>query len=128
MTRNLIATSFLSLAFAIAASAQGAAASSDATTHYTRAQLRQLVRNAHAPDQYTALANYYGQRRSEYLEKAAEEKQEWARLSRNIGGVAPKYPRPIDSARNRYEYLMYEASEAGALEAKYSRLAAPDAP
>jgi hypothetical protein len=42
-------------------------------------------------------------------------------------GAAAKYPRPVDSARNLYEYYMYKASEAGTLEAKYSRLAEPDA-
>ena len=36
--------------------------------------------------------------------------------------------RPVDSARNLYEYYMYKASEAGALEAKYSRLASPESP
>jgi len=65
----------LSLAFASAASAQGTAVSSDATVHYTRAQLKQLEVNAHAPEQYTALANYYGQQRNAYLQQAAEEKQ-----------------------------------------------------
>jgi hypothetical protein len=90
--------------------------------------LKQLALNAHAPAQYTALANYYGEQRNSYMQKAAEEKQEWERRSQNVMASAAKYPRPVDSARNLYEYYMYKASEAGTLEAKYSRLAAPDAP
>jgi len=90
--------------------------------------LRQLALEAHAPAQYAAVANYYGERRSDYLKKAAEEEQEWVRRSQNIMGVAAKYPRPVDSARNLYEYYKYKASEAGTLEAKYNRRAAPDAP
>jgi len=44
-----------------------------------------------------------------------------------VTGIMAKYPRPVDSARNLYEYYMTRASEAGMLEAKYTRLAAPDA-
>ena len=128
MTRNLFATCILSLAITGAANAQGAASSPETGAHYTQAQLKQMALNAHAPAQYTALANYYGQQRSDYLQRAAEEKLEWDRRSQNIMSVAAKYPRPVDSARNLYEYYMYKASEAGTLEAKYNRLAEPDAP
>lgn len=128
MTRNLLVTCFLSLAFAAVGIAQGTASSPETSAHYTRAQLKQLVLNAHAPEQYTALANYYRDRQNNYLQKAAEEKQEWARRSQNITSVAAKYPRPVDSARNLYEYYMYKASEAGTLAAKYSRLAATNTP
>jgi hypothetical protein len=86
-----------------------------------------MALNAHAPAQYTALASCYGEQRNDLLKKAAEEKQEWERRSQNVMGAAAKYPRPVDSARNLYEYYMYKASEAGTLEARYSRLAAPDA-
>jgi hypothetical protein len=72
------------------------------------------------------LANYYGDRQKDYLQKAADEKIEWARRSQNVTGILAKYPRPVDSARNLYEYYMTRASEAGTLEAKYSRMATPD--
>jgi hypothetical protein len=128
MKLSLFATCILSLALAGVASAQGAASAPETGAHYTQAQLKQLAFNAHAPAQYTALANYYGGQRNDYLQKAAEEKAEWDRRSQNIVSVAAKYPRPVDSARNLYEYYMYKASEAGTLEAKYNRLSAPDAP
>jgi len=128
MTRNLFATCILSLAITGAANAQGAASSPETGAHYTQAQLKQMALNAHAPAQYTALSSYYGDLRKNYLQQAAAEKKEWERRSQNTMGSAAKYPRPVDSARNLYEYYMYKASEAGTLEAKYSRLAAPDAP
>jgi hypothetical protein len=128
MTRNLLATCVLSLAFAGVGYAQGTASSSETGAHYTKAQLNQLVLSAHAPEQYTAIASYYGAQKANYLQQAAEEKKEWERRSQNIMSVAAKYPRPVDSARNLYEYYMYKAAEAGTLEAKYSRLAMPDAP
>jgi hypothetical protein len=128
MNRNLFATCILALAFAGAASAQGAASSAETGAHYTQAQLKELALNAHAPAQYAVLANYYGERQADYLRQAAEEKKEWERRSQNITGVLAKYPRPVDSARNLYEYYMYKASEAGTLQAKYQQLAAPNAP
>jgi hypothetical protein len=127
MTRNLLVTCILSLAFAGVAATQGAASSPETDAHYTKAQLKQLTLNAHAPAQYTALASYFSKQRDNYLQKAVEEKKEWVRLSQNVTSAAAKYPRPADSVRNYYEYYMHKASEAGTLEAKYSRLAAPDA-
>ena len=127
MTRNLLATCILSLAFAGAGNAQGTAPSPGSEAHYTKAQLRQLALNAHTPAQYAALMSYYGEQKASYLQKAAEEKKEWERRSQNIMSIAAKYPKPVDSARNLYEYYMYKATEAGTLEAKYDRQAASNA-
>jgi hypothetical protein len=127
MTRNLLATCILSFAFAVAGNAQNTASSPETNAHYSQAQLKQLALNAHTPAQYAALTSYYGEQKASYLQKAAEEKKEWERRSQNIMGVAAKYPRPVDSARNLYEYYMYKALEAGTLEAKYERQAASNA-
>jgi len=126
MTRNRFTTWILSLVFAGVGSAQGAASSAETGNQYTQTQLKQLERGARAPEQYKALASYYGDRQKDYLQKAAEEKKEWERRSQNVTGIMAKYPRPVDSARNLYEYYMTRASEAGTLEAKYSRMATPD--
>jgi hypothetical protein len=128
MTRSLLAASFLSLALVSVGNAQGAASSSETGAHYTQAEVKQLALSAHAPSQFKALAGYYGEQRETYQKHASEEKKEWDRRSHNVTSVAAKYPRPVDSARNLYEYYMYKASEAGALEAKYSHMAEPDAP
>jgi hypothetical protein len=128
MNRNLFATCILALAFAGAASAQGAASSAETGAHYTKAQVKELKRNAQTPAQYTGLASYYGAQKADYLRLAAEEKKEWERRSKNVAVAFGKYPRPVDSARNLYEYYLYKASKAETLQAKYSQLAAPNAP
>jgi len=107
------------------ANAQVAASSAENGTHYTQAQLKQLARDAHTPAQYSALAVYYGNQQNDYLQKAAEEKQEWIRRSQNAVSIAAKYPRPADSARYLYEYYTTRAAESGQLAAKYSQLPAP---
>lgn len=124
MTRKVFAACVLSLAFANVGNAQGTASSAGTGANYTQAEVKQLVQTAHAPEQYTALANYYRARQESYLQRAAEEKKEWERRSENVMGVLAKYPRPVDSARNLYEYYTYKASEAGTLVSKYQNLAA----
>jgi len=128
MKHNLFAICITALLFASAARAQIAVSSAEAGPHCTKAQVKELKRNAQAPAQYAVLASYYGARKVDYLRQAAEEKKEWERRSKNVSGAFSKYPRPVDSARNLYEYYLYKASENGVLEAKYSRLTAPDAP
>ena len=75
MNRKMFAGSVLFLALASVASGQGPASSADTSTHYTQAELKQLASNAHAPDQYLALAGYFDKRQKDYLQLAATEKQ-----------------------------------------------------
>jgi len=128
MNRNLFSACILALAFAGAASAQNAASSAVNGVHYNQAQLKQMALSAHSPAQYTALASYFGEQKAIYLQKAADKKKEWVQLIQNVTSAAAKYPRPADSARNYYEFYMSKATEAGTLEAKYNRLAEPNAP
>jgi cobalamin biosynthesis protein CbiD len=128
MTRNVIAALMLSVTAAAVANAQTNAVAQEIGNSPTYAQVRQLIREAQAPEQFRFIATYYSERQMTYLQKAAEEKAEWERRSQNITGILAKYPRPVDSARNLYEYYMLKASETGALRAKYIRLAAPDPP
>ena len=128
MKRNLFTAWILSLALPGVASAQGAAAPAETGDHHKQGQLKQLARNAHAPEEYKVLASYYGERQKSFLQKAAEEKAEWERRSQGVVSHMAKYPTPADSARNLYEYYMAEAGDSAKLEAKYSALAAPDAP
>ena len=127
MKRSLFAASLLSLALASVGIAQGAASSPETGAQYTQAQLKQLALTAHAPEQYRALASYYGGQRESYLQQAAKAKKEWAQLSQNVTSHASKYPLPADSARNLYESYMSKASKAETLEAKYTQMATPDA-
>jgi hypothetical protein len=128
MTRNLVVLCILSLGIAGAGSAQVTGSTTQPGTQLTKAQAKQLIRDAHAPDQYRALAGYYGAQQSGYLQQAAEEEKEWMRRNQNIVSIAAKYPRPVDSARYLYEYYKYEASEAGKLAVKYDRLSGAKSP
>jgi hypothetical protein len=87
-----------------------------------------LVRTAHSAEQFNALADYYGQQQKHYLKLAAEAKTEWEERSGGVVNNRAKYPTPADTSRNFCKYNMYKASEAGALVAKYSRLAESGAP
>jgi hypothetical protein len=117
----------MSIALATLGTAQTNTSSAGSGTQYTQAQLKQLTKDAHTPAQYGVLAGYYGSQQKQYLAKAADEKQEWARRSANIMLTAAKYPRPVDSAHYLCDYYTYKAAEAGQLAAKYSQSAGPDA-
>jgi len=128
MKRISIAISILSLALATLGNAQGTSPSKETGEHYTQSQLKKMVSEAHSPEQYDVLARYYGNEQKVFLQKAADEKQEWARRSQFTTSISAKYPRPVDSARNLYEYYAYKASEAGVLSDKYRVLATPVTP
>ena len=127
MKRILFAACVLSLAFTGVGNAQGKASSPETDAHYTKAQLKQLALNAHAPEQYETLASYYGGQRDSYLQQAAKAKKEWVQLRQNVTSHPAKYPTPADWARDHYEYYMSKASKAGALETEYSDMATPNA-
>jgi hypothetical protein len=126
--RNLFAACVLSFALANAGSAQAMTAPQEQAALCAKAHLKQLVREAHTPEQYNALADCYEKLQKDYLEQAAEEKQEWERRNLNVMASAAKYPRPVDSARNLYEYDLSMASQAEKLSLKYSQLAARKSP
>jgi len=90
---------------------------------YTSAQIRKMAREAHTVEQFTVLADYYATRRRMYKRKAAEEMHLWAERSAVITPLSEKWPRPVDSARNLYDYYEYEANEAAIEQTKYSKLA-----
>jgi hypothetical protein len=90
--------------------------------------MRQMALEARTAGQFSTLAACYEKLQKDYFEQAAQENQEWERRSQNVMATAAKYPRPVDSARNLYEYYLLKASKAGQLSAKYIRLAALRSP
>jgi hypothetical protein len=124
MARTLM-TGILGLALTVAAAAEMQDQGPGDAQHLTRSQAKTLAKQAHTPEQYSVLAEYYGRMQNDYLKKAAGEKAEWERRSQMTAALAQKYPRPADSSRNRYEYFMNEATQFEALKAKYSKMAAP---
>ena len=108
----------------------GSMAQSDNTpkTHISHSELKKLQREATSPAQFKLLADYYRQRQREFNAKAADEKIEWERRSRDVSGPMAKPPRPVDSARNLYEYYQYEADQAAKLAVQYEEKAGKHAP
>ena len=90
---------------------------------FTGAQIRKMVREAHTSEQYAVLADHYATRQRMYKQKAAEEMHLWADRNAMINPIYEKWPRPVDSAKNLYQYYEYKVDECAKLEAKYSRLA-----
>jgi hypothetical protein len=127
MTRKLTLACALTLALATLGSAQTNSSSTGNGSQYSKTELKRMAQDAHTPSQYVVLAGYYGNRQTDFLAQAAEEKREWVRRSANIVSIAAKYPRPVDSAHYLYDYYTYRAMEAGQLAAKYSQLAGPSA-
>jgi hypothetical protein len=93
-------------------------------TQYSHAELQKMISEAQSTHQYQALATYYRSQQQAMEQKAQAEKQEWERRSQNTTGISQKYPRPVDSSRNRYEYFAYEADQLGQQAAHYESLTA----
>lgn len=92
-----------------------------AQPHYTRSELKLLMRNAHTPDQYQQLASYFRSQQSIYSDKAASEKTEWDRRKAITASPALKYPTPSDSARNLYDYYTSKADQMASLAQSYEQ-------
>lgn len=93
------------------------------SSRYSKGEIKQMERDAHRAQQYQDLSAYFSDRQKWFEAQAQSEKQERDRRSQNTSGLATKYPRPVDSSKNRYEYFSYEASEMNQQAAKYQALA-----
>ena len=98
-------------------------AQSDDLSHFTGGQIKHLARTAKTEEDFTQIANYYWARQREYNRKAHEELIEWGRRNGIYSPAMEKWPRPVDSARNLYEYYRYEEAQSARLFAKYSKMA-----
>jgi hypothetical protein len=90
--------------------------------HFTRTELRQQIKNAHNPEQYQALADYFRQQQTSFLNKAAEEKLLWDARAQNVTASGQKYPRPVDSAHYLYDSYSHDAEQSGKLADHYDQL------
>ena len=92
--------------------------------HYTHSDLHKMIQAAHTEEQYKVLATYFRSQQQTFEQQAQAEKVEWDRRSQNVTGPAAKYPRPVDSSKNRYEYFTYEARQMNEQAAHYESLSA----
>lgn len=108
---NRIASAVLTVAFATLIPGSSLFGQSSEVHRYKSSEIKQMVRDAHTAQQYQTLAEYFRGRQQDYKMQAYSEFLELERRSENIIGPAAKYPRPVDSSRNRYEYFIYETRQ-----------------
>jgi hypothetical protein len=77
---------------------------------YSHSELMRLIRTAHTPDEFNALADYFDRKHEQNTQKAKDEQTE---LNRRLAApyLSPKYPTPVDTARRRLQYYKAEAEE-----------------
>jgi len=120
---NIARSSVVLMALSVALLGSGRA--DDTTTpRYSKADLQKMIREAHSADQYRALASYYRAQQAKFRQQAKAELQEWDRRSQNVTSISAKYPRPVDSSRNRYEYFTVRERKMEQLAVRYETLAA----
>jgi hypothetical protein len=91
---------------------------------YSHAEVEKMIRDAHTAQQYQTLATYFRSRQRALKQQAHYEMVEWVRRSQITAGLYEKYPRPVDSSRNRYEYFSYEAQQMSQQAAHFESLSA----
>jgi hypothetical protein len=119
-TRIKIACALL----AFAATSGIAGAGSANATNYGKADLKKMARDAQTSEEHRVLASYYRMRQQQFADQAHDEIVWFARRSLNVSLPAAKYPTPLDSSRNRYEYFNYETQRMSRQAAHYESLSA----
>jgi hypothetical protein len=110
-----------------AAAAMAAEPKTPQTPHYGRAEIKGMIRDAHTPQQYQVLAAYFRARQQDFRAQARSEAIELERRMQFATVLAAKYPRPVDSSRNRYEYFRYEGDKMAQKAAYFESLSATNA-
>jgi hypothetical protein len=121
-TRKSLAVAILFVILSVGSGSASATTPGD-KPEYTPTQIHKMAKEARTVEQFTVLADYYQTQRRMYQRRAAEEMRLWAERSAQITPLSEKWPRPVDSSRNRYEYFEQMADESAALVDHYSKLA-----
>lgn len=81
-----------------------------------------LMKTAHELAQYQELAAYFRGKEQSYRVKRDQELALWNYRAQGIAANQNKYPRPVDSAHNLYDYYVYETDHAAAQAQHYEQL------
>lgn len=112
------------MAIALVAGSVAARAETSTPAKMSNSELKQMERSAQTPEQYAALASYFRSRQQDFREQAKSEVPVMAWRSQFTFSLYAKYPQPYISARNRYDYFMYETNQMSQKAAYYEDLAA----
>lgn len=94
--------------------------------HYSRHDLKILIRTAHTPEQYRALSIYFHQQAEHFRLLAKGQEQEMRYALEHPGG--PKYPTAYDDARHLSLYYENRANEASQKANNYEQKLQPEGP
>jgi hypothetical protein len=94
---------------------QASAQDAGQATRITTKEAHALMKSAHEQAQYQELAAYYRQQEQSYRAKRDEALALWNTRAQGIAANQNKYPRPVDSAHNLYDYYAYETDHAATL-------------
>jgi small-conductance mechanosensitive channel len=92
-----------------------------ATTISTK-EAHSLMKTAHELAEYQELAAYFRQQEQSYRVKRDQELALWNTRAQGIAANQNKYPRPVDSAHNLYDYYAHETDHAAAQAQHYEQL------
>jgi hypothetical protein len=113
----------LSIALPLLGMARLQAQTTDQTISLSTSDAHRLMKTAHESGQYRALAAYFRQKEQSFSAERDTELALWNSRKQGITANQNKYPRPVDSARNLYDYYAYETSHAAAQAQHYEQLA-----
>jgi hypothetical protein len=91
--------------------ARGPQAPSVQMPSFSNSEIKKMTRQAHTPEQYQTLADFYRGQQQSFKDRARGEWAEAIRRSQFSFGTTEKWPRPVDSSMNRYQYFSYEARQ-----------------
>ncbi len=111
------------MAIALAAGSVAARAETSSPVKLSSGELKQMEQSARAPEQYEALASYFRSRQQDFRQQAESEIPLMAWRSQFAFSLYAKYPQPYISARNRYDYFMYETNQMSQKASYYEGLA-----
>jgi hypothetical protein len=92
-------------------------AAAQENVHFTRSEVRRIVREAKTPDQYKMLAGWFRTEETVFRSKANTENGEYLRYKNRF--TAAKYPTYADTTRNLRDYYLYRANKSASLASRY---------
>ena len=124
MKRIWMIVTMLSLALPLLGVARLQAQTKDQSVSLSTSDAHGLMKTAHDSSQYRALAAYFRQKKQSFSSERDAELALWNSRKQAIAVNQNKYPRPVDSAHNLYDYYAYETNHAAAQAQHYEQIAA----
>lgn len=123
MKRVRTIVTMLSIALPLLGMARLQAQTTDQTISLSTSDAHRLMKTAHESGQYHTLAAYFRQKEQSFSAERDAELALWNSRKQGIAANQNKFPRPVDSAHNLYDYYAYETNHAAAQAQHYEQLA-----